>query len=138
MPGKDFCQVEIFSTFAQAKDLEDRVVAAAAACGYHEEIVFGLRLSLEEALVNAIRHGNRFDNTKKIRARYLVTADRADIYLADEGKGFNPKGVPDPTLEQNLDRPTGRGIMLMRAYMSLVEYNEQGNEVHLVKLNKAG
>jgi len=118
--------------------LEDRVVAAAVKCGYKEESVFALRLSLEEALANAIRHGNAGDINKFISVRYRVLPERIDIYVADEGAGFDPLAVPDPTLTENLEQPTGRGIMLMRAYMNLVEYNEIGNVVHLVRLNQAG
>ncbi len=59
------------------------------------------------------------------------------IWVKDEGAGFNPKTVPDPTLDENLNKPHGRGLMLMRAYMDEVGFNEAGNEVRMVKLNRA-
>ena len=134
----DYRKLEISSDFADAKSVEDAIVLEAMNRGYDKDVIFALRLSLEEALSNAIRHGNRGEKFKKVLIRYLVESDRVEIYVRDEGAGFNPSAVPDPTLTENLENPTGRGIMLMRAYMSRVEYNEIGNEVHLVKLPKAG
>ena len=55
--------------------------------------------------------------------------------ITDQGSGFDPNDVPDPTVEENLQKPTGRGIMLMRAYMDEVRFNEKGNQVHMVKRN---
>ena len=135
--SEEFHNVTINSCFMEAKRLEDDVVAEAVGCGYDEECLFALRLSLEEAFANAIRHGNVEDVNKHVRVRYRVSPERIDVYVADEGKGFDVNLVPDPTREENLERPTGRGIMLMRAYMNLVEYNDPGNMVHLVKMNQA-
>ncbi len=121
------------SDFSQAKRVEDQIVEEAEKLGYTDEDIFALRLSLEEALTNAIRHGNGRDPQKKVQIRYSTQPDQVEIFIADEGKGFDPSAVPDPTLEDKLECPSGRGIMLMRAYMDLLEYNARGNEVHLVK-----
>jgi serine/threonine-protein kinase RsbW len=133
MPVHSFQEIEISSDFLQAKQVEDAIVDQALALGYNEENIFALRLSLEEAITNAIRHGNTQDITKKVRIRYAAGNDKIEIYIADEGKGFDPSAVPDPTMEDKLECPSGRGIMLMRAYMDFLEYNALGNEVHLVK-----
>ena len=98
---------------------------------------FAIKLALEEAITNAIRHGNRNDPTKHITVRYRVTPDEAVIWLSDEGRGFNPEVVPDPTLDENLNKPNGRGIMLMRAYMDEVSFGECGSQVRLVKVNRS-
>ncbi|MCK5271106.1 MAG: ATP-binding protein [Sedimentisphaerales bacterium] len=135
MPAQTYHEIEIPSICTQAKKAEDGIIAAARTHGYGEEDIFALRLSLEEALSNAIRHGNKQDPDKSITIRYYVNRDRIDIYIADEGTGFNPIKVPDPTTAENLERPHGRGILLMRAYMNLVEYNNTGNVIHIVKLN---
>jgi len=137
MQEQEFHSVRIPSCFEEADDLSNRIAEEANKCGYEEDSVFALRLSLEEALANAILHGNVRDESKHIRVRYQVTPERIDLYVADEGDGFNPTDVPDPTLPENLQRPTGRGIMLMRSYMTLVEYNDRGNEVHMVRVNRA-
>lgn len=137
MSDREYQKITIQSCFTSAKQVEDEVVRNAKACGYDAESIFALRLSIEEALTNAIRHGNGEDSSKEVCIRYLVTNDRIDVYIADEGEGFDPSNIPDPTLEENLQKASGRGIMLMRAYMSAVEYNKMGNEIHLSKLNKA-
>jgi len=138
MTSNTFTDIQIDSDFHQAKEVEDQIIAAAAQCGYDDDTIFALRLSVEEALSNAIRHGNLYDIHKKIDIRYSVRPDRIDLYVRDEGRGFDPRVVPDPTSPENLESPSGRGVMLMRAYMNQVEFNERGNQIHLVKLNQAG
>jgi serine/threonine-protein kinase RsbW len=93
-----------------------------------------VRLALEEAVVNAIRHGNKLDPEKKIFVSYLVEDARITISVEDEGPGFDLDSVPDPTAEENLEADHGRGILLMRVYMDEVVYNEKGNRVTLTKM----
>lgn len=95
--------------------------------------LFGVRLALEEAIVNAIKHGNRLDFQKQVRVDCKLSPERLWIEIADEGGGFLPEAVPDPTDPANLEKPSGRGIMLMRNYMNRVEYNESGNVVTMEK-----
>ncbi|MBN1765157.1 MAG: ATP-binding protein [Sedimentisphaerales bacterium] len=135
MPTQSYRDIEIPSDYHRAKEVEDAIIDSAQSHGYHEDDLFALRLSLEEALTNAIRHGNAGDREKKVILRYYINENQADIYVADEGPGFDPTAVPDPTITENLSQPNGRGILLMRAYMNLVEYNDTGNVVHMVKLN---
>ena len=116
-----------------ARRVAEEVLTHVASNGYGEERLFAIRLALEEALINAVKHGNKFDKAKKITVTADVGAERAAITVADEGVGFNPAAIPDPTADENLEKPCGRGIMLMRAYMDEVSYNERGNEVRLVK-----
>jgi len=95
--------------------------------------MFGLRLALEEAVVNAIKHGNRLDRTKQVHVLCKSTREGVWIKVADQGPGFNPESVPDCTDPAHIDAPNGRGIMLMRNYMSRVEYNDVGNVVVMEK-----
>jgi serine/threonine-protein kinase RsbW len=95
--------------------------------GYGEACTFAVRLALEEALVNGFRHGNKGDATKSVTVRCHVDAGLMQLEVQDEGEGFNPETVPDPTAEENIEIPSGRGIMLMRAYMTSVEYVPPGN-----------
>ncbi len=134
MSSESHLELEIQSNYKRAKATEDDIVNQAQSLGYGEEDLFALRLALEEALANAIKHGNAGDNSKKVNIRYYVDKDRADIYISDEGIGFNPIDVPDPTTADKICIPNGRGILLMRAYMNIVEYSERGNTVHMVKL----
>jgi serine/threonine-protein kinase RsbW len=100
---------------------------------YPRKDLFAVLLSLHEAVTNAYRHGNRRDPAKCIHIRYVVTADEALFEVADEGMGFDPDRVPSPLTELNLDRPGGRGLFLMRAYMTWVSFNAAGNRVTLAR-----
>lgn len=104
-------------------------------CGYGESCAFAIRLALEEALTNAVRHGNRMNPAKAVEVEYDIDPQRAIITVTDQGEGFDPDAVPDPTIDENLEKPSGRGIMLMRAYMDEVCFNDRGNQVRLVKQN---
>ena len=103
-----------------------------------EHDIFGVHLAVEEALVNAIKHGNQNDQNKKVHIVYKMSDDAVRIEITDEGPGFNPSDVPDPTDDDNLEVPSGRGLMLMRSFMSLVEFNERGNGVIMEKRRGEG
>ena len=103
--------------------------------GYSEGDQFAIKLALEEGLNNAIKHGNAYDPAKTVQVTFAVTPQQVDISITDEGQGFDPARVPDPTCDENLEKPCGRGIMLMRAYMDEVHYNPCGNQVRMVKKN---
>jgi serine/threonine-protein kinase RsbW len=125
--------IVIASRLEEVHKITDPIRAAARACGFAEQALFAIRLALEDAISNAIRHGNHGDPAKQVTTCYRVNGDKIEIDVRDEGTGFSPRRIPDPTLDENLDRPTGRGLMLMRAYMSEVHYNRRGNCVTLVK-----
>lgn len=101
--------------------------------GFDRRAVFGLALSLEEVLTNAVRHGNRKDPEKRVVVEGWIDETAAVIAVEDEGEGFVPEEVPDCTADENLLRPHGRGVMLMHAYMTHVRYNARGNRVTLIK-----
>lgn len=121
-----------------AKQLEEQILAQLAQCGYAEDVSFAIKLALEEALTNAVKHGNNNDATKRIVLRYYVDPEKTVIVVRDEGCGFSPTSLPDPTSDENLERPSGRGIMLMQAYMTRVHFNAAGNEVWMLKRNSGG
>jgi serine/threonine-protein kinase RsbW len=104
-----------------------------AAAGYPEADRFALRLALEEAIVNAIRHGNRGDPSRRVHVRFEVGPDQVLAEVEDEGEGFDPARVPDPLAPENLERPSGRGLLLMRRYTTWLRYNRLGNCVTLCK-----
>lgn len=129
-----FRDITLPSDTAEARRLQDEIESQLVAMAVSEQEIFSVRLALEEALVNAIKHGNQMDRSKKVQVRYRFHADRFEIHITDEGAGFDPEDVPDPTAVENLERPCGRGLMLMRHYMSEVHYNEKGNSVHMLKV----
>jgi serine/threonine-protein kinase RsbW len=101
--------------------------------GFCERDRFGVRLALEEAIVNGIKHGNRCDPSKLVRIHYSVSPSEIITEIEDQGHGFNPCHVPNPLAPENIERPGGRGVFLMHKYMTYVQYNEQGNRVLLSK-----
>lgn len=102
--------------------------------GWDGRDLFGIEMALEESLSNAIRHGNRFDDRKVVHVDCQITPERFWIRVEDEGAGFCPECVPDCTAEENLERSGGRGLALIQAFMTRVEYNDCGNCVTMEKI----
>ena len=123
----------ISSKMSAGVNLVEEIVGQVGARGYSDGVCFAIRLSLDEALANAIRHGNSNDPAKNITIEYTLTDEVFRVTVCDQGTGFDPNSLPDPRLDENLNRPCGRGVMLMRVYMTEVQYNEQGNCVTMVK-----
>jgi serine/threonine-protein kinase RsbW len=117
----------------EARRIQDAIEQLLHARHINDHDVFSIKLALEEALVNAIKHGNQMDRAKKVRIAYQLHADRFEVLIGDDGSGFDPSDVPDPTAFENLERPCGRGLMLMRHYMTEVAFNERGNCVIMSK-----
>ena len=110
-----------------------QLLAEAAGSGFDDEDTFAIHLALEEAFTNAVKHGNNEEPSKTVGIEYLVTAEKFEIYVSDQGSGFEPDSVPDPRQNENLCKPCGRGLLLINSYMDLVEHNENGNCVHMIK-----
>jgi serine/threonine-protein kinase RsbW len=108
------------------------VVDVLSAQGYSEASKFAVRLALEEALANAFAHGHRGLPAETPAAlEYRVGPSDVEMHVEDRGPGFDPSGVPDPTLDENLELPSGRGLMLIRAYMTRVAFSPTGNRVSM-------
>ncbi|NBR06550.1 MAG: ATP-binding protein [Planctomycetes bacterium] len=129
-------EITIQSDTAEARRVQDILEQGLQGVKAPDKDVFCIRLALEEALVNAIKHGNQMEITKKVFIKYTLDADVFEIMISDEGPGFDPNDVPDPTDIENLERPCGRGLMLMRHYMTEVNYNSTGNSVRMKKVFK--
>lgn len=121
------------STLEETSKVLKAVLADVQSLGYSDDAVFAIRLAMDEALANAVNHGNAGDASKTVAVEFSVNSDAFTASVTDEGCGFCPDRVPDPTHDQNLERPCGRGVMLMKAYMSSVSYSDRGNCVTLIK-----
>ena len=110
-----------------------RLLEVLAQRGFSQDDIFAIHLAVEEAFLNAVKHGNKMDPDKKVAIDYILDQEKLEIWIADEGSGFDPKSVPDPRVGENLYRPEGRGLLLISAYMHLIEYNKQGNRVHMIR-----
>lgn len=121
----------------------EAVGAAAAAvaefvqsCGVGEEAAFGIDMAVREAVTNAMVHGNQEDETKSVEVVFNCMGNALEIEVKDQGEGFDPTAVPDPTDPVNILKTSGRGIFLMRSFMDEVEWSarpEGGTLVRMVK-----
>ncbi len=119
----------------EVPEVREEIAGRLLDLGYSQRDVFAVRLAAEEALLNAIEHGNGCDKRKKVTVTYHLDAEKAEITVSDEGPGFDPDFVPDCTATDNLAKPRGRGIALMRGFMDSVEFGGKGNTLTLVKFN---
>ncbi len=121
--------VSIPSDTSQGLAVQERIISLMEHHSYSMKDIFAMRLSLEEAITNAIRHGNGGDLDKQVSVIANVSDQRLHVVVQDEGEGFDPGDVPDPTDEDHIDQPGGRGLMLMRAYLDFVEYSDGGRRI---------
>ena len=125
----------IDSDHSQQREIQKRILDAVEAAGFTSDNLFAVKISLEEALINAIKHGNKSDPKKKVHIEVSITPKETEIVIEDEGPGFNRAHVPDPTAEENLLKCSGRRILLMETYMDRVEYSKSGRRVRMIKRN---
>ena len=90
-------------------------------------------MALEESMSNAIRHGNKCDESKPVLVECKANPNQFWLRVTDQGNGFKLQSVPDCTADENLECPGGRGLALIQAYMTSVEYNSRGNCVTMEK-----
>jgi serine/threonine-protein kinase RsbW len=127
-------QRELPSQLGARVPLIEEILSALQELGWEGRDFFAVTMALEESLTNAIRHGNRSDVSKRVHVDCRVSPERFWLRVKDEGAGFRPGAVPDCTADENLECSGGRGLTLIKAYMTNVEYNECGNCVTLEKL----
>jgi serine/threonine-protein kinase RsbW len=120
---------------AATRDVQKQIMDRVEAEHYGEQSTFAIRLALEEGLLNAIKHGNKLDPRKTVHVEAKVTAKSTEITIEDQGDGFERSTVPDPCADENLLKCSGRGILLMEAYMDKVQYSRGGRRVKIVKKN---
>ncbi len=121
----------------------ETVAAAAAAVaefvgrsGVSDDAAFGIDMAVREAVTNAVLHGNRQDENKTVDLVLKSSPDAVEISVHDQGPGFNPEDVPDPTVTENLLKTSGRGIFFMRTFMDEVDWlirPEGGTTVRMLK-----
>ena len=121
----------------------DTVATAAAAVaefvsrsGITEDAAFGIGMAVREAVTNAVVHGNRQDENKTVEVTLKSSPDAVEISVHDQGAGFTPEAVPDPTAEDNILKASGRGIFFMRSFMDEVDWSIRpggGTTVRMLK-----
>jgi serine/threonine-protein kinase RsbW len=104
--------------------------------GAGEEALFAVDMAIREAITNAVVHGNKQDESKKVMVSFSRSPNTVEIVVRDQGHGFDPEGVADPTDPQNLLKASGRGILFMRTFMDEVEWLEHDEGGTVVKMTK--
>ena len=124
------------STLESVDSAEQTVLGEAEALGFDEDDLHRVGIALRECMVNAVVHGNRYNARKKVYLKVIRTPESLTVVIGDEGDGFDPTAVPDPLAGENLLRGSGRGVMLMQAFMDEFQISKrspQGTEVKMVK-----
>ncbi|QEG35253.1 ATP-binding protein [Bythopirellula goksoeyrii] len=132
-PKKQFKRV-LPSTLTAYHDFVQEVLSVLEEFGWSKEILFGVHMALEESISNAVRHGNKHDPDKSVHVEGELSENRFYARICDEGSGYDPTEVPDCCDVENLEIPGGRGLALIKAYMTRVEHCENGKCVVLEKL----
>jgi serine/threonine-protein kinase RsbW len=130
------CDQVIPNDAALARRLLEDVLQQLEELHWARRDIFGVNLAVHEALDNAISHGNALDENKHVRFMCRVSPKKIRVEITDEGPGFDPDSLPDPTSPNHLGCPGGRGVLLMRAFMSHVEFCDHGNHIVLEKLRE--
>jgi len=99
---------------------------------YRKRLRWNFRVGLTEALTNAMLYGNEHDPSKRVRVEVALQNGRLEARITDQGGGFDPSAIPDPTEGENILKSGGRGLYLMRQLLDEVSYNDRGNQVTLV------
>jgi anti-sigma regulatory factor (Ser/Thr protein kinase) len=132
--------LELPSDVRSIEQAVDYVIGRCPGCtGQARRLHLNFRVGLTEALSNAMMYGNCCDPSKRVRLEIAFQLGRIEARVTDQGAGFDPSSVPDPTTPENLTKPCGRGLFLMRKLLDEVWYNDRGNQVTLVlKLEPGG
>jgi len=104
--------------------------------GLGEEYLFPIDLAVRESVANAIKHGNKLDESKKVEVRLADSEHEFEITVRDHGTGFDLDHIPDPTNPENLLKTNGRGILFMRSFMDVVEWSNGDDGGLIVRMVK--
>jgi serine/threonine-protein kinase RsbW len=133
-------ELELESTLDSVDSAEETVLREAGHLGFDEDDLHRIGIAVRECMVNAVVHGNRYNSRKKVRVVVARTAEQLTVRIADEGDGFDLQAVPDPCEGDNILRQSGRGVMMMQAFMDEFHISKlvpRGTEVKMVKYKPA-
>ncbi|MGB3114305.1 MAG: ATP-binding protein [Candidatus Omnitrophota bacterium] len=134
--GKDrsrIMETEIVNDSQLSKNVSKELITTLKESGVDEDIIFDIHVGFEEALRNAMIHGNKLSPDKVLKIRTEITPTEVIISVEDEGEGFDPGKLPDPTLDENLLKEGGRGVYLINHLMDEVEYLKGGRRIVMKK-----
>lgn len=121
------------SDSGRIRECSSRILSDLESYKIGEKESFEIKLCVEEAVRNAIVHGNKSDPRLQVRVSYWVDQDALNVEIEDEGAGFNHESIDDPTKKDNLLKGSGRGVYLIKKLMDRITYNAKGNRISMVK-----
>jgi len=136
LPAARTVRLDIASRFDLLEMVQTVLSHVASLAGFDEDASHYMSVALRESVVNAIKHGNRQDEHKRVTIAFELQAAALEITVADQGQGFDPGDVADPLADENLLKTGGRGIFFMRSFMDEVRYEFPpggGAAVHMTK-----
>lgn len=125
--------IKVPSETRYIRKVSSRILSGVDRHDLDEGMMFDIRLCIEEAVRNAMVHGNHSDKKLSVKAAYWIDDGSLNIEIEDEGSGFDHTGLADPTAAPHILKNSGRGVYLIKKLMDKVEYNEKGNKVTMVK-----
>ena len=137
MAAKSNCvQIDIQSSFEMVDLVQVVFESLSSEVGFDSDSSHWMSVAIRESVTNAVRHGNKLDQQKRVVICFEVGDDEFSVSVEDEGEGFDPDGIPDPLAEENLLRASGRGVFFMKNFMDEVTYEfepDRGTRVTMVK-----
>ena len=135
IPRRSF-ELTIPSRLEELETVQKLIGEATVAFGLSEDMAYWMELTISESIINAIRHGNQFDPTKNARLVISFDGESVEVIVEDQGKGFNLDDLADPTRAENLLKPCGRGILIIRSFMDEVYLSDKeggGTRLRMLK-----
>ena len=129
-------ELTIPSKLEELESVHRLISEASSAFGLSEDMAYWMELTISESVINAIRHGNQFDPTKIARLAISFDGENVEVIVEDQGEGFNLEELADPTKAENLLKPCGRGILIIRSFMDEVSLSPKeggGMRLHMLK-----
>lgn len=127
----DIKRIEFSSSYEEVEKLEPFLNSLQKDLSFSNEVYAKLMLSVSEAVTNGIVHGNKLEHNKKVILKAFEENGSLYFECSDEGNGFDPEEVADPLAEENLLKPSGRGVFLMREYANDLSYDKQSGTLRL-------
>ena len=130
-------RLKVPSGIKNIKKVSSRILKDLEPYNISEDKIFDIRLCVDEAVRNAMVHGNKSDKRLSVTTTYSIDDEKIEIEVADEGRGFDHRNLPDPTSDDNILRNSGRGVLIIQKLMDRADYNETGNAIKMVKYLKS-
>jgi len=122
-------KLKIESVVSNLRIVENAIDELSAEIGIKQDCYGKIMVSVMEAVNNGILHGNKSVPEKFVEVVFTLQKEKLVVSVEDEGTGFNPKGIPDPTSPENIENISGRGVFLMSKLADSIDFNEKGNKV---------